>query len=341
MSIDSWKKIESQDRVEKVHQENVAARKEMAREAPRDQKGVLQNAYQKSLGSKDPANKTAVVGDKKLPEGAHKENSEAAKTATPQNTLPNSATRIAQSNVPVVNANPKGAVADPSLKNSIPTNVSSTNAPQNAATSHFVSVVKQPQLVDLLLKKSNTSPKPPQADGEEKKTAGNLQSGSSPAQEFINSKGVPAPLAAGQGTQTDDATGKQNRSEAKKKDKKKETSRGAQGRGRIANHEPRTTNHGSLEAASSGVASDSSEDPWVEFRQANCTINPSSEMDGHCDEVRVRSGWLEKYVLKKSPEEVGQAVEVVGRAVNLDERLNKILKLGRAARKNVNGGMPG
>lgn len=336
LKLDQWKKVDGPELdkgVAKRHQGNEAAREQVRQEGNKITEAFRRISSENVGSPKEPRNADKILTKAENPDPRKKVEGPVVNKPPPKITKVSGEKPDSKSSIER-NVEPRAAI-----RNEAP-----TNPPQNLSASSFVVGPKQAPLTDLLLKGSNVPKAPPQAKTPPQDAAENVVVRNDPRFQTPDGKNplrdakVPAPLAPQDGGATAHATLKQEyRDVGKKKDgKEKESGKVASGRGALTNREVDSAKGDAIEAAASGVGSDSEEDianlAGIDF----ITEDPQN-IGFHAVLARERL-WNKILQLDRLSDREIAEIETALRA-NPDPELQRILKLGLSARKNVNGGM--
>jgi hypothetical protein len=251
------------------------------------------------------------------------------------NTAPKTSVKIEQTSGKISDVRVEKAKT-PSLTETTRPSSHTQAAPETRAASSYAASVPQPKLAEFLVR-SNTPKTPSKVEPEQ--NVGGKAKGPEISARLPDAKTVAAPSQTPDGSGMLGTTRKQDRPEGEKGDKKKDASRGAQGKG--ATHDARRTTHDgmALEASAGGIASEG-EPLWIaDLEPVSRLINCETASDEDLNGVRSRSDWFQKYVVK-NPDKADVVVAMLAKAVDLDERLTEILEKNLPAR-NVYGGNRG
>ncbi len=245
-------------------------------------------------------------------------------------THPSSSAPKADASQPVQNPPKVSQVAHKVNVNTVPNNPI-VNSPQAAATSQFIHNAPKPQLANLLIRGSSTPPTPPKNMAEATKPTDQPKTIERP----VGAKVVVGPQTIPQGSQTADATRKETSDSGEKKGKektdgKKETKGSS---GALAAHGAKGATNEELGAAFGGAA----DDPETQVAQKAGRIFFTEDKSAPVlvrRELLVRDIWQ----LQNMSEEDFTKFSEWAHAQNSPE-LERLLTLGRSARKNVYGGL--
>ncbi len=339
--LDSWKDIATPTQVQKEHSRN-----EDARQKDRSLSERLHKAYEihqkgkSNLKStegvvRDKGKAESSLGAEKLGRGKTDVKAEAAKLQT----LP-AETIVKQP----IKTKSDGIVADNVYRNVPAASPAPKNPLQARAESQFVTHVQQPTLTDLLSKRSNVPPSPPTASEKERQIQKEAKLESLVLKELPDAK-VKGPIASDAGAKLADSS-KKEESGIDKKDRKKAKEKEGEGKTASTHNARRTTHDEEIGAGSGGVASGGEETVWLADLEPGFEIfNPEKKIDESLGLVLREWTLLKRHVYKvfgdsqKAQEAEGILQSAV--ALNDDPELNRILKKGLAARKNVYGGTVG
>lgn len=313
VKLDNWKDINQVGSAEKVHRQNVEVREQGK---TLDEK--LRHAYENYRGKKkaSPTESRKGKGEVKQPQpkaASLTTQTKSTQTVTHQTPAPQAGSEPVKKTPTTLDPQPN-VYRTPT---SAPSNT--TNNPQVRAASQFVIGNDKPGLANLLLR-GNTPPTPPSVKETKQFQPSHLSDVVQQAQQSVAPK-VQAPVASDAGGKLADATHRQTDGEVGKKKKEGKETKSSEGRGKAvaAQNSRLMPDDSRLEAASSGVASDSGEPVWIaDLASIGYTVNPASKLDENRDAVRERAEKFRKYV------ERPKVAEVMARGVELSAALDEL-----------------